>query len=566
MRVLAATTIALALAVPPARPREAAPSRVAMPCERPLWIAEGDQTDCRFGTISSAGDVNGDGFPDVVIGSYNHSDGQTNEGRIYLYLGGPTGLSLIPAWTFESDQAGAQLGDKLSGAGDVNGDGYDDVIAGAVGYDGTYVDEGKAYLFLGSPAGLSGTPAWSATGGQTGASFGSCARGAGDVNGDGYDDVIIGAWLYDTNLTDAGKAFLYLGGPAGLSPTPAWTNGGEATGAVFGYFVNAAGDLDHDGYADIVVGSRRFSGNGINKEGKVYVYHGSPAGPSLAADWTKAGGQAKGEFGAAVGSAGDVNGDGYDDLMVGAFRQSHPDSAEGRAYVFLGGPGGLATTPIWSGEGDQKNAEFGYHLGAGDINHDGYSDLVVSAVTQTVNGLADAGRVYVYHGGASGPSATPAWTYDGDQAGQRLGDAVTVLGDIDRDGFADFGAGALYRDNAFVDAGRACVFYGCADSLTLAVSRAAERESGLAMVGPNPFIGGTLIGYALSRPEDVRLRVVDLAGRTVRVLAHGVETPGRHVARWDGRAADGSMAPAGVYFVQLKTPAAASAVKVTKLR
>ena len=565
-RVMIPAAIAIVLSVAAMRPGVAGPAGTAMPCSRPLWTVDGDQTDCRFGTISPGGDVNGDGYVDAIIGAYNYSDGQTNEGRVTLYLGAPTGLSATPSWTFESNQAGAQLGDKISGVGDVNGDGYDDVALGAVAYDSSYTDEGKAYLFLGSPSGLSSTPAWSLNGGQTGAAFGSCVRPAGDVNGDGYADVIVGAWLYDTNLIDAGKAFVYLGGPSGLATTPVWTGNGEAAGAVYGYFVNTAGDVNHDGYDDIVVGSRRYSGGGITREGKVYVYYGSPTGPSPTAGWTKTGGQARGEFGAAVGTAGDVNGDGYDDLVVGAFRQSAPDSAEGRAYVFLGGPAGLASTPAWTAEGNQKNAEFGYSLGAGDINHDGYSDVMVSAVTYTVNGLADAGRICMYRGGAGGLATSPAWTYDGDQAGERLGDMVTILGDVDRDAFEDIGAGALYHDNAFVDSGRAFLFYGCADELTTRVSPVAEGERPLALAGANPFFGATRVMYSLSRPRSVRLRVADVAGRTVRNLARGLEAAGEHDAWWDGRDDDGRVVGAGVYFVELKTSVATGAVKVSKLR
>jgi hypothetical protein len=563
MRSFIRVTMLLVLSAPVVH---AATHRAALDCPRAPWFAEGDQTDCRFGTISPAGDVNGDGFPDVVIGSYNHSDGETHEGRIFVYYGRPGGLAPAWDWSFESNQANAQMGDKLSGAGDVNGDGYGDLVVGAVGYDSTFTDEGRAYLFLGGPAGLAASPAWSTLGGQPGGAYGSCVRGAGDVNGDGYDDVIVGAWLYDTTLLDAGKAFLYLGGPNGLSVTPAWSAGGEAVGAVFGYFVNAAGDLNGDGYGDIVVGSRRYSGGGITREGKVYVYYGSPSGPSTLADWTLTGGIRAGEFGAAVGGAGDVNGDGYDDLLVGAFRQSVPDSAEGRAYVFLGGPGGLSSTPAWVAEGGQKNAEFGYHLGAGDLNHDGYSDIVVSAVTQTVDGLPDAGRVYAYEGGPLGLSTTPAWVFDGDQAGQRLGDAVTVLGDVDRDGYDDIGVGALYRDNAFVDAGRAYVFYSCADSLTpAAVGAAPPAALRLALAGANPFASSTDFTWTLERPSALTIRVFDAAGRGVRTLARGVRPAGLQRLRWDGRDDSGRPVPRGTYFVDLRAPGTRATLRLIRI-
>ena len=106
--------------------------------------------------------MNGDGYADVIVGASYYDNGQTDEGRAYVYHGSAAGLSATAAWTAESDQAGAYFGGSVATAGDVNGDGYSDVIVGASSYDNGEADEGRAYVYHGSAAGLSATPAWTA--------------------------------------------------------------------------------------------------------------------------------------------------------------------------------------------------------------------------------------------------------------------------------------------------------------------------------------------------------------------------------------------------------------------
>ncbi len=117
----------------------------------PAWTAEGDQADCHYGeSVSSAGDVNGDGYDDVIVGAYAFNNDLTNEGRAWTHLGSATGLSAIPAWTAEGDVAGAYFGGSVSTAGDVNGDGYGDVIVGLPSFANGELYEGAAYVYLGS--------------------------------------------------------------------------------------------------------------------------------------------------------------------------------------------------------------------------------------------------------------------------------------------------------------------------------------------------------------------------------------------------------------------------------
>ena len=162
--------------------------------EPKVTTAASNQVGARFGrSVGTAGDVNGDGFADIIVGAEQYDNGQTDEGRVYVFLGSKTGLNSTADWTAESDQAEALFGKLVRTAGDVNGDGYADVIVGAPFFDGGQTDEGRAYLYLGSAMGLNATADWTAEGNQTEARFGTSAGTAGDVNGDGYSDVIIGA-------------------------------------------------------------------------------------------------------------------------------------------------------------------------------------------------------------------------------------------------------------------------------------------------------------------------------------------------------------------------------------
>jgi hypothetical protein len=150
-------------------------------------------------------------------------------------------LASLPAWAAEGNQADAFFGGSVGTAGDVNGDGFSDVIVGAGGFDNGQPDEGRAYVYLGSAAGLSFAPAWIAESNNAGAALGGSVGTAGDVNGDGFSDVIVGAPFYTNGESAEGRAFVYLGSAVGLSPNPAWTAESSQASAHFGVFVGTAG-------------------------------------------------------------------------------------------------------------------------------------------------------------------------------------------------------------------------------------------------------------------------------------------------------------------------------------
>ena len=444
-------------------------------------------------SVSTAGDVNGDGYADVIVGAPRHDGGQTDEGRAYVYLGSASSLSVTANWVAESDNVGGQFGYALGPAGDVNGDGYADVVIGALRYDGGQAEEGAAFAFYGSAHGLSRTPDWMAESNQAYSAYGHSASTAGDVNGDGYDDVLIGASFYDAGQQDEGRAFVFFGSPAGLSPTPNWTAEGDSVEAHYGGWANTAGDVNGDGYADIVVGAQWYTG-GEHQEGKAYVYHGSPSGPSATADWATEGNQVGARYGRSVSTAGDVNGDGYADVIVSAFVYDSGQTDEGKVWVFHGSPSGLSTTANWTAESNQTSSRFGRTVSsAGDVNGDGYADVIIGAYWYK-NGQDNEGRVYVYHGSPSGLRRTPAWTVESNQEDAELGRASNTAGDVNGDGYADVIVGAYRYDVAGQDEGKVWLYHGSAAGLSTTPAWTAEGDQADALFGHSASTAGDVNG------------------------------------------------------------------------
>jgi len=410
----------------------------------PAWTAESDQAGAAFGLeVATAGDVNGDGYADVVVGAPLYDNGQDREGRAFVYHGSAAGLAATPAWTAESDQAVTFFGTSAATAGDVNGDGYSDVIVGAWQYDNGQEDEGRAFVYYGGASGLATSPAWTAECDQTGAFFGESVATAGDVNGDGYADVVVGASFFPSLV--GARAFVYHGSASGLATAAAWTAGP-------GLRVATAGDVNGDGYADVVVG--------VHPVDRAFVYHGSAAGLAATPAWTAESDEAGASFGSSVATAGDVNGDGYADVVVGAHNYHNGEMYEGRAFVYHGSASGLATTAAWTAEGGQVGAEFGYSVAtAGDVNGDGYADVVVGAGIYD-NDEEDEGRAFLYQGSASGLATVAAWTAEGGQVGAEFGYSVATAGDVNGDDYADVVVGAPYYNNGEMYEGRAFVYHG----------------------------------------------------------------------------------------------------------
>ena len=421
------------------------------------WSAQGGQADAAFGyAVAGAGDIDGDGFGDLLVGAHNYDSGESDEGIALLFLGSASGPASFASWTGQADQASAGFGLSVASAGDVNGDGYADVLVGAPYYDDVEQDEGATFVFHGSATGLGTVPAWTGTAGQADAKFSISLDGAGDVNGDGFSDVVVGALHYDSAHTDGGAAFLYLGSATGLDVAPAWTDEGDGEGASFGESVAGAGDVDADGFAEVVIGAPN-AANGQGFEGRAWLYEGSASGLAGAPSWSGESNQLGARFGASVDGAGDVDGDGYADVVVGAIYYDDPEVDEGAAFVYLGSPTGLQPGAAWVTESDEAAAQLGKPVsGVGDVDGDGYSDILVGA--RYLDG-GDGGAL-LYLGSSSGPTLDPAWIGESGQADAEYGFAVAGAGDVDGDGFADVVVGAWSHDGAAADEGAVFVYFG----------------------------------------------------------------------------------------------------------
>ncbi|HQW42085.1 MAG TPA: FG-GAP-like repeat-containing protein [Flavobacteriales bacterium] len=412
----------------------------------PAWSQQPDVANANMGSsVEQAGDVNGDGFSDVIVGLPG-----VNQARVYL--GSATGL-LSTYWSATGSATDEQFGYCVSSAGDVNGDGYSDVIIGGYAHDSF---RGRAYVYLGSPTGLGAAYHWRVTGAVAAGRFGGAVSSAGDVNGDGYSDIIVGAY----HENNRGAVHGYYGGPAGLSPTASWTVAGAQVVADYASVITGGGDVDADGYDDVLVGAQRHDNAGLGQCGAVFLYRGSVSGLSNTPAWVQYGDQHGAEFGYDVSYAGDVNGDGFSDVVIGAYLYDNGEVGEGRSYVYHGSLSGLGTTPVWAAESDFPDAQWGSSASsAGDVNGDGYSDVIIGGFRYAQAYLGE-GRASVYYGSAAGLTVASAWTALGGATNRNLGYSLAGAGDVNGDGYGDVIVGVPGYSNGQSLEGFCAVYLG----------------------------------------------------------------------------------------------------------
>ena len=427
-------------------------------------------TDLFGGSVSGAGDVNGDGFKDVIVGARQNDGGGSNSGCAYLFWGG-TVVNNVPDAIFNGSVAGDQFGFSVASAGDVNKDGYTDLIIGTPYNDQAGTDAGKAWLYT-NTRNYVATPIASFSGPGGSDYYGLVSKDAGDVNGDGYGDVMVtsinyqmvylyyGGKLMDNDVdvifyaqngsesfsnsistagdlnTDGyadiiigaessnstiGRAYIFFGSP-NMDNVPDLILSGQNTNSYFGSSVSNAGDLNNDDYNDVIVGAR--------SAGKAYVYFGGSSMDNVA-DVVMTG---SGLYGYAVSFAGDINGDSFGDVAVGAYIDA---GGVGRVFIYHGGfaMDNIADVTI---TGSGTNNKLGIRLAnAGDVNADGYPDLIVVGSVPDWLGIDSRGQVHVFYGGPS-MNTFPDITMIGLDQYYQLGSSVSSAGDYNRDGYADF--------------------------------------------------------------------------------------------------------------------------------
>jgi hypothetical protein len=496
-------------------------ARAASIASRTLIDPTGEYTGDNFGcSVAWVGDVNRDGYDDVLIGAFRYPE-NSSLGQAYLYFGGP-GMDAVADLVIPAPAGNtAWFGAGVASAGDFNGDGYPDFIVGAPqsGF------EGKAFIYYGGPS-LDATPDVTLIGESTGSLtlFGASVASAGDVNGDGFDDVIVGAPHFPGGGNLNGRAYVFFGG---ISPdaVPDVVLPGLAANDQLGTVVGSAGDMNGDGYADVFA-SAPFNDAAALNAGEIEVWFGG-----LAMDATadlRVLGSGVNERLQNAANAGDVNGDGYSDL-IGA--------GQNQVRVWFGGPSPNSVSDVTLGRAYASVA------GAGDVNGDGIDDFVVGAPLDVMGGVA-AGRVSIFFGGSPVDTVDDLY-YVGDHSGRELGLGVAAGGHVDGPGPSDVIASS-YEDPEQIGYNKGRVYVFANTFATAAVPATANPRVEFVGVQPNPAWNDVQLAFVLEHTVPVRVTVYDLAGHEVARPVENEWLAGRVTRTWRPRV------PSGIYYVRAK--------------
>jgi len=482
----------------------------------------GERVGDGFGVVASVGDINRDGFDDILVGAKGIDSGNYAK----LYLGGVL-YDTVAARTFRCEQIASHFGFAVAGNGDLNGDGYPDIAIGAPrwwrgGKPFGETDVGRVYVYFGGstmdtiPDLLLAPETWYAY-------FGSSVAIVGDVNGDGYDDLVVGAPLaaWGSPSGQTGRVYLYLGGNP-MDTLPAAMLSGYSAGDFFGESISAAGDVNGDGYSDFLVGA------GQRGVGYAKLYFGGQNVTNLSSLTLRGDSSAYAQFGKIVSGFGDLNGDGFTDFGV---------FAENLINIFLGGAFVDTNAAL-----QLNRARVEGDLSAlGDMNGDGFDDF---ATVDTV--------VRAFWGGAildTIPDITPNWASGFVRGiGNVHGEGRSAIAHAPAAGYTPYAGVSLYSFRR-----------------TDAVEDDAREEHGellfLSFNHPNPFNGQTTIEFSIGTASTAHLEVFNVIGQRVAELYSGWLQSGVHRVVFNA-----STLSSGLYFYRLSSVAGALTKKMLIVR
>ncbi|MFN0149300.1 MAG: protein kinase domain-containing protein [bacterium] len=440
--------IALALGWQQITARRASPAAFSAPfADNPTLTLIGEHAEDMFGfAVAAVGDVDQDGFDDLLVGAPFSDEGVRDGGKAYLYRGGKDGLEPNPSWTVVGTADGATMGAAIAPRTNLSFDGFADIVIG---------DRRRVLVYPGSANGPASVPAQILTGGDSTSLFG-CALATGDVDHDGDDDLLVGEPLFRTPASESGRALLYLTQNGVVTKEPVWTSlGPEAS--QFGIFADMSGDVNNDGFRDAVVGAK-FASFGPERRGSggAFVYLGSSAG--LDSIPVVLPGKQAGSGAGEVAIAGDLDGDGYDDLLVGAEWASNGDEREGVVEIYFGSRSGILPYGASFVESNNAGANFGSNLGAlGDLDGDGCGEFYAGAIRYQVTAPRE-GAASIFRGSPR-RDFQRIWFRCGGKAGSWYGARGGSAGDLNGDGLTDFFVAAhAWDSDAGENVGRVDIF------------------------------------------------------------------------------------------------------------